>query len=186
MVCGKVDEFSVKKDGKNVSIKFRYPSMKDVPSALSYINAVRKEAEFLGLTHMETTESEKKYLQEQIENIEKRKGVFLFVEVENKIVGSSVIKPNSKDVSHHVGTFGISLREEFTGLGIGTRLARKVLELAKTETRFTLIESEHFSENKRSKALHEKLGFKQWGVFPNERKLKTGRLNDGVHLYLEL
>ncbi|MDP2974021.1 MAG: GNAT family protein, partial [Candidatus Diapherotrites archaeon] len=93
------------------------------------------------------------------------------------------ISPTAFDASMHVGHFGIMLKERFTGLGIGTRLGRKMLELAKKNTRFKVIESGFTAKNARSKRLHKKLGFKQYGVFPKAEKLKDGTYCSRVCVY---
>jgi RimJ/RimL family protein N-acetyltransferase len=75
------------------------------------------------------------------------------------------------------------LKEKFTGLKIGTRLAKIVLELAKKQTKFKIIESGFFAKNKRSHALHKKFGFRLLGVAPKECKLKNGEYCDHVYVY---
>ncbi|MBN2067280.1 MAG: GNAT family N-acetyltransferase [Candidatus Diapherotrites archaeon] len=182
-----VEEFDAKgKAGESLHVVFRYPALDDVRAAVRFVNAARDEAEFLGQRHHETIESEKKFIQGNIENMEKEKGVFLFVEIGGELVGDSVIRPSEFDVSPHVGKFGIMLREKFTGLGIGTRLAKKVLELAARDTRFKVIESSYFSKNIRSKKLHELLGFKQYGVFPKEVLLRDGSYSDHLYVYKQI
>jgi RimJ/RimL family protein N-acetyltransferase len=168
-----VERFDVKsKNGEKLRVVFRYPSKKDVRAALRMVNSARDEADFLGMRKHETMKTEKIFIEKQIENMKKRKGVALFVEVNEELAGDSVINPLQLDSEKHVGHLGIMLRERFTGFGIGTRLARKMLELAKKNTLFKVIESGFTAKNERSKRLHKKLGFRQYGVFPKAEKLK--------------
>jgi len=179
-----VERFDVKdKNGKVLNVVFRYPCMKDAVAALYMVNSARDEAEFLGQRHHETMKSEMKFVETQIENMRKRKGICLFVEIGGELVGDSIIVPTTFDASKHVGHFGIMLREKFTSHGIGKKLMEKMLQLAKKETRFKIIESSYFSENERSKKLHRKFGFKQYGVFPNQCKLKSGKYCDHMFVY---
>jgi len=179
-----VDSFRVKgKDGKKIQVIFRYPSMKDVKAALKMVNEIRDEADYLGRRRHETIKTEKAFIAKQIENMCKRKGIILFVEINGELVGDASIQPLDYEVSEHVGKFGIMLKEEFTGIGIGTRLMRKVLQLAKKHTRFKIIESSYFSKNTRSRKLHKKLGFKQCGKFPKGDLLRDGSYCDHIQLY---
>ena len=134
-----VDKFSLNgKDGKKYEIIFRYPKKTDVKAALKMINYIRSGAEYLELRRMETLKSEKKWLFGMLEEMRKRKALTLFVEVNKELVGDSAVWPFGMDASTHVAEFGIALKEEFTELGIGTRLAKKVIQLAKKETDYKI------------------------------------------------
>lgn len=179
-----VERFDVKgKKGKALHIVFRYPSKKDVRAALRMVNSARDEADFLGMRKHETMKTEKVFVEKQIENMRKRKGATIFVWVNGRLIGDSVIRPLELDSEKHVGHLGIMLRERFTGFGIGTMLMRRMLELAKKDTRFKVIESAYTAKNERSKRLHKKLGFKQYGVFPKAEKLKDGTYCDRICVF---
>ncbi len=182
-----VDSFSVKgKGGKKTQVIFRYPKKSDAKACLKMVNSIRREAEYLGKRKMETLKSERKWLKGRLSEMRQGKGFVVFVGIDGHLVGDSSVLPTSYDASEHVGTFGIMLKEKFTGFGIGSRLAKKVLELAKKETKLKMIESTHFSKNRRSTALHKKLGFKQYGRFPKECKLRQGGYDDAIYLYKQI
>jgi len=181
-----VDEFTVKKGGEKLRVVFRVPKAGDARAMVKMVNSVRDEAQYLGMWHHETVKSERKYLSARLQDLRKDRGVFLLVEVHGQLVGNSVIRPLERDSSKHIGTFGIMLKEEFTGIGIGTRLARKTLSLAKKETRFKLIQSNFVSKNKRSYRLHKKLGFKRYGKFPNSNRSKDGTYYDKIYVFKEI
>jgi len=182
-----VDSFPVKgKDGEKIQLLFRYPKKSDAKLALKMVNSIRKEAKCLGQRRMETLKTERQWLKKSLENMRKGTALVIFVEVNKRLVGNTSIQPVHFDVSKHVGNFGIMLMEEFTGIGVGTRLAKKVLELAKKETSYKIIESGYFSKNKRSAVLHKKLGFKQWGKFPNDVVLRNGKYDDSICLYKQI
>tara|TARA_Y100000310_G_C20677597_1_gene813994 strand:- start:1560 stop:2138 length:579 start_codon:yes stop_codon:yes gene_type:complete len=182
-----VKRFSVKnKEGKKLEVVFRFPRTSDAKEAMHFINDARDEAEFLGRRKHETLATEKKFLSEQLKNTKQNNGVFLFVEINGKIVGDASIMPCSFDTSPHVGKFGIALREAFTGLGIGSRLMQKILQLAKKNTKFRIIESGYFSPNTRSKKLHKKFGFKQCGKWPTGCQLKDGSYCDHIDVFKQI
>ncbi len=182
-----VGRFSVfGKRGKRIKVVFRCPKMSDAKEALRFVNRTRDEADFLGVRRHETLETEKKFLADCLKQKRKRKSVFLFAEADGKIIGCASILPKSVDSMQHVGEFGIMLLEEFTGFGIGSRLAKRVLSIAKKETKFRIIKSGYFSKNKASGALHKKLGFKKYGELPNGAKLKKGGYDNLVHVFKEI
>lgn len=179
-----VDCFSIKgKDGMPHDIVFRYPSMHDAKAAVRMVNSIRREADYLGMRRIETLKSEKKWLKGKIEEMRKREGLMLFVEAGGKLVGDASIQPSRLDASAHVGTFGIMLEEEFMGIGIGTRLTKKILALAKKHTMFKIIESGYFVKNRRSNSLHQKFGFRLIGIAPKECRLKNGKYCDHAYVY---
>jgi len=179
-----VEKFAVAaKGGKQISVVFRFPRVSDAKAVLSFINQVRGEAEFLGQRHRETLASEKKFLRDVLKKMRARKKVLVFAKANGKIIGNATISADAAEARSHLGEFGIALLEQFTGLGIGTRLGKCVLGLAKTELKLKLITSFFFSKNARSRALHARLGFKQYGILPKAMKLKRGGFDDEVCVY---
>ncbi len=182
-----VDSFSVKgKGGEKIQVIFRYLKKGDVKACLKMVNSIRSEAECLGQRRMETLKTERDWLKKQLEDIRKKKAVDVLVEAGGKLVGDASIHPYNYESGAHVGTFGIMLKEEFTGIGIGTRLGKKILELAKKETTYKIIESGHFSKNRRSAKLHKRLGFTKCGLLPNGSLLKNGGYDGTVWLYKQI
>jgi len=180
-----VDKFSIKgRDGEKIQVIFRYPKNSD--STVHLLDSVRRETMYVSRTRPENRESEAAWLKKRIKQMEQGLVVLLFVEVEGKVVGNSEIRPLETDTSKHIADFGIILREKFTGIGIGTRLMRKVIELAKKETGYKIIQSIYFSKNKRSAALHKKLGFKEFGRLPKGILLKDGTYSDKVFVYKQI
>ncbi len=178
-----VEEFDVKnKSGEKLRVVFRHPSKKDARHMLRLVNSARDEAEYLGMRHHETMRTEREFIAKQLENMKKKRGICLFVEVNGELAGNSVIRPLEFDVSPHVGHFGIMLHENFTGIGIGTRLMRKMLQLARTETGFKVIESGYAAKNRRSVKLHRRFGFRRYGRFPKELQLRDGTYCDHVYV----
>jgi RimJ/RimL family protein N-acetyltransferase len=182
-----IERFSVKgKGGKARSVVFRYPKKGDAKAALKMVNGIRREAEFLGMRRMETLRSERCWLEGRLSEMRQKKALVLFVEIDGRLVGDASIHAYHLDVSDHVGSFGIMLLREFTSLGIGARLAKKIFWLAKKETGFRLIDSGFFAENRISRDLHKKLGFKEYGVFPKAVRLRSGKYAGYVAAYRQI
>ncbi len=182
-----VDRFKVKtKEGNSVEIVFRFPKKGDAKPALEMVNSIRREADYLGQRKMETLASERKWLKARLEEMRKGRGFVLFVEADGSLVGDVSIQCCKYDTSPHVGTLGIMLKEQFTGLKIGTRLLKKALGLAKKETPFSIIESGYFGKNKRSRRLHRRFGFKKYGSLPNASKLRDGSYCAHVNVFKQI
>ena len=182
-----VGSFSVNsKGGSRISVVLRYPGKGDAMACLEMVNFIRAEADFLGQRRTETIASERKWLKQQLDGMKKKKALVVLAEADGKLIGDASISPYHYDAGPHIGTFGIMLKEEFTGIGIGTRLGKKVLELAEKETAYKIIESGYFASNKRSAALHKKLGFKKCGFLPNGSRLKSGKFDGSVWLFKQI
>jgi len=179
-----VDDFSIKdRSGSKRRVIFRFPKRGDLRAILKMVNGIRAEAEYLGQRRMETLKTERKWLLGQLKGMKEGKTVLIFVGVDGVLVGDVSIQPTVFDVSSHVGEFGIMLKEEFTGLGIGTRLTKKAFQVARKETGYKIISSSYSAPNKRSRMLHKKLGFRKVGLLPKSFKLRNGEYADRVLLY---
>ena len=181
-----VSEFDVKdRNGNSVHVSLRYPKESDVKAALKLVNEIRAEAEFLGFRRHETLESETKFINQKIKENDSGKGIFMFIEADGQLIGDVCLQPNEHDVSSHVGRLGIMIKEEFTELGIGSKALEKILKLVE-KTEFKIIESGHFKPNERSARLHKKFGFKKFGEFPNECRLRSGEYCPHIYLYKQI
>jgi len=66
----------------------------------------------------------------------------------------------------HVVTLGIALGRNYRNMGIGTELLKAMEQLARKEMRARVLELSYFEENRRSKHLYEKLGYREAGRIP--------------------
>jgi ribosomal protein S18 acetylase RimI-like enzyme len=85
----------------------------------------------------------------------------------------------------HVGEFGISIRKEYRGIGIGKRLMKTTLNLAKRRLRPKIIRLSVFENNKIVQNLYKKFGFKKVAKIPKQIQYK-GKLTDEIIMILEL
>ena len=87
----------------------------------------------------------------------------------------------------HVGEFGIAIKKEFRGIGLGSFLMREIIQLAKTELKPKpkIIKLGVFANNKPAIALYKKMGFKQVAVLPRHLEYK-GNLVAEIIMYLEV
>lgn len=99
-----------------------------------------------------------------------------------KVVGHAGIRRIENHLkTRHRGMFGISIQQEFAGLGLGSLMLGEALEIAK-DTAFEQIELGVFADNVKAIHLYEKFGFEQVGIMPRAFKLKDGTYRDEVQM----
>lgn len=86
----------------------------------------------------------------------------------------------------HVGVFGITVKKEFRGEGIGKLLMDLTIkEAQKTLKDLRIITLGVFSNNPLAKAIYEKFGFKEYGCLP-EGVLHQGKYVDHLYMYKKI
>ena len=110
-----------------------------------------------------TVEGEAKYLQAKSDSPNE---VELVAEVEGRIVGQAGIESLGKtDKVKHRADFGISIDEEYWGLGMGRALTRACIELA-NQAGYVQLELQAVADNAHALALYESEGFTEYGRNP--------------------
>ncbi len=84
----------------------------------------------------------------------------------------------------HVGTLGISILQEWRGVGLGSILMEYMTEWAKTRSGLKAIILEVFSENKHAISLYDKYGFVKDGEKKNYFIDKEGNCYDNTLMTL--
>ncbi len=171
------------KTKKGNHIIIRYPNKDDARAMCNYINTLSKEQTFIRFQGEEVSlENETKYLNSQLEKIEKKQAVQLLVFFGNQLIGISGIDMKDKTESHE-GSFGISIAKEFRGEGIGKKLMELVIEEAKNNlSQLKIITLGVFGNNPLASAIYKKFGFKEFGTLP-EGILHKGEYINHVYMY---
>ena len=154
-------------------------------------NAREEDAEML-IQYLKETTCETKFLINEPEEItmtleeerdficyqnESETNLMLLGFYDGEFVGNCAFNGNFKSRYSHRASFAIALYQKFTGMGIGTAMAKRLLEIAE-EKGLEQLELEVVTENQRAVALYEKLGFKICGTFPKNMKYKDGTYAD--------
>lgn len=175
------------KSGKPIVI--RYPQWSDIDELTRYINKLSKEDTYITFSgEIVSRDQEMEYLLSCYRGLEKGDSVVLYACEGDKIIGSSDIH---RVFSHrrrgmHVGSFGITVENEYREQGIGYTLAKNVIEEAKHKIQgLEMVILDVYSENARAIAMYEKLGFMKAGEIPRSLKYKENYLNE-VKMYLQL
>lgn len=151
------------KNGKELII--RLAILEEAQEFLDYINQCGKETDFLGFGKEGiglNLEEEKAYFKSFTP-----KNFMLVGLLENKIVGSCSLRTNESRIRlKHVGLLGITILQEYWGLGIGKSLMQSAINRGK-EAGLTRIELTVRVDNEKAISLYKKLGFEIEGQLKN-------------------
>ena len=177
-----VDRVKIKIGNKEIEIVIRYPKKSDLTKIWKFYNKVIKETEFLSRFSPVSLKEEKKWLKDVFQKIKKKNLVYLLVEHEGRIVGSTTVG-REPDQSHlHEGVYGISILQSYTGFGIGKKLTNHVISLARKEMKLEIIYLIVFGKNKIAQKFYRKSGFKYVGKIP--KGVKRGKkYQDEIIMY---
>ena len=154
------------RDGQKVTL--RAPRWSDLDDMLEFINSlVDESAPILKDTKM-TREGEVDWLARLLSRLEKDQIVVVAAEVDGRFVGQSEVSPKMGR-SGHVGVLGISLKEGYRGIGIGTELMREVEHQA-PRLGIEVITLDLFASNARGLHLYEKMGYREVGRVPRGQR----------------
>jgi RimJ/RimL family protein N-acetyltransferase len=164
-------------------VTVRYPQKEDLASMHTYINEISKEKTYITYQGEQISlEDEEKYLNGQLEKINKNEVVQLLLFVNNEFSGVSEIKLGQR-VENHVGTFGITISQKYRGKGFGKLLMKCVLEeSSKNLPTLRLVILKVFAENEIAKKMYESFGFKENGRLPKGIQYR-GKDVDEIEMY---
>jgi len=153
----------------------------DLPELILVYNSVVKEGKyFLRNEGLSSIEEASEWFHEHV----KAGLTYLAVKVNGKLVGGATIEPREGKASH-VAYFGIYIKKDFRNQGIGTRLTRKIIELA-YQKKFEIIQLYVFASNKQAIHIYKKLGFEEAGRIKNGVRLSDGSYIDEIIMSLHL
>ena len=116
-------------------------------------------------------EDVKKSIEDCRKEFEDKSGIILGIYLDNKYVGNMGLH-NLKSYGNNSGEIGYWLAEDYQGQGIVTDCVRAFIDYAFNELNLNRIYIECAFSNKKSRAVPERLGFVQEGVY-----------QDGICLY---
>ena len=161
--------------GEPVTIRCAQPD--DAANLLTYIRSVAQETGFFVIQPDEfplTDEQERQWIQEHLD----RPGTLALVaEAAGEIIGSLSFENGPFKRTSHTGTFGVSIRRDWRGKGVGTAMLEVLLEWAETPPHIEKVELSVFSSNADAIRLYRRLGFLEEG-----RRAKAIRLAPGEYV----
>ena len=112
--------------------------------------------------------------------------VELVAVVDGKIVGSAgVTAVGSRRKVVHRARFGISVLQEYWGMGIGRVIMDACIDCAR-RAGYTQLELEVVADNERALSLYRRAGFEEYGRNPRGYRSAAAGYRELVHMRLEL
>lgn len=171
-------------EGKKFII--RYPQESDAQAMTDYINALSKERTFIRFQgEIITLKEETEFLQNIMNAIENKRGVYLLAACEGEQIGISGIDMQDR-VYDHVGIFGISISKKHRGSGIGKTLMDNVLkEAGRYIPSLRIIILSVFGNNPVAQEMYKKFGFTEYGRLPGGI-LHNNQYVDHIYMYKKI
>ena len=161
---------------EEVGIILREAVPGDAKDILLMMGQVNKETEFLVLDEAElllppeTLEEELDYIYESNNNL------LLLAIYEGTIIGTASVKADSQFRLSHVGEVGISILQEYWGMG--TLMLEEIISWAKEMGVLFRLELDVQVRNERAVHLYRKMGFQIEAVMPRGARTDLGEFLD--------
>lgn len=108
-------------------------------------------------------------------------GHVLVAEIDGRVVGNLGLHIQSTPRRRDVGSFGMSVHDDFQGRGIGTALMQAMLDLADNWLGLRRIELEVYADNAEAIHLYERFGFVVEGT-GRQWARRNGELVDALYM----
>ena len=163
----------------------RAPEIQDAQALIDLLKTVTAETNFLSSYPEEITMSHEDEERWIAGHRESPLTYDILCEIEGEIVGSCNLTRRKPQKMRHRATVGITIKQKYWNLGIGSAMFREMIALARTWG-LEQLELEFIEGNERGLHLYEKMGFRTVAERPNAIRLKDGtRLREYIML-LEL
>ena len=172
------------KDGRRCVL--RNGTARDGFAVYENFNLTHGQTDFL-LSYPEensmSPEQEAQFLQKKTES---QREIELVAEIGGQIVGTAGIEQvGAKEKVRHRAEFGISVDQQYWGLGIGRALAEACVACAK-KAGYAQLELNAVADNKRALKLYESVGFVEFGRNPRGFRSRLTGWQELVYMRLEL
>jgi RimJ/RimL family protein N-acetyltransferase len=170
---------------KQKAVTLRMPHKDEASKLLNDVVEIVKTSPFVLLNaedfKKKTIEEETKWIEKYIED---QRGLVIFAEYENNIIGILDFQSFKNAKMRHRGALGISLHHTMRGEGLGELLFKKLLKETKKIEGLTQIELSVMSDNLQAFHLYKKVGFIEIGRRPMAYKQPEGNFCDEVMMVL--
>jgi len=136
---------------------------------LDFINSLIMEDAKILMNQKQTLKDEIDFVKNAAKKTKERKEIFLIARDGNKVVANTSfeLQPYKRN---HIARFGIAIRQEYRGNGLGKHIMTEVMNLAKKELKPTpkIFQLEVYENNIPAIGLYKKMGFKIIGKLPKQ------------------
>jgi RimJ/RimL family protein N-acetyltransferase len=128
-------------------------------------------------------EQESRFLEEKTNS---QNEIEIIAIVDDKVVGSAGIESiGTKYKVRHRAEFGISVLQEYWGLGLGKALTKACIECAR-DAGYTQLELNVVADNERAVKLYQSFGFEEFGRNPRGFNSKVSGYQEVIYMLLQL
>ena len=157
--------------------EIRHAKVEDAKSILDFIDCVSGESDNLTFGKGEFNLSLEKEIS-YLENLAGEDNQIMLVAVyEDKILSTLSYGGGHRSRVRHCGEFGISVRKEYWGNGIGLNMIKELFDWAKKSKYCEKINLRVREDNIRAIRLYEYLGFEKEGVILKDMKINGEFIN---------
>lgn len=159
------------------ALLIRNPEKSDAEMMLDYLKTTSGETRFLVREPEEITitmEEECSFIDNQNASED---SLMLLGFLDGEYAGNCALMRNSRSRFKHRANVCIALYQKYTGMGIGTAMLGKMIQIA-TDMGLEQLELEVVADNHRAIALYKKMGFEIFGTFPHNMKYQDGTYAD--------
>ena len=154
-----------------------------VQASLDFICELINEEVYILYNKKPTLKEEKKWFNDKLNELKYNQQVALTVWDGKKLVGiCDAKKGRMKEVDNTL--IGIAILKAYRGRGLGEKLIRAIIKLAKKKLKPKNIYLSAFAENKVALNLYKKVGFKEFARFQKWMK-HNGKYYDSVYMLLK-
>jgi RimJ/RimL family protein N-acetyltransferase len=143
----------------------------DAEAIKNVVNGVASEKYYV------VTERSREDWDEAIREIKNRKGLIITAQVDERTIGVAHLVRGKFEKNKHVGFLGISIVNEFRGMGIGTAMMKYIMEWARRQKGLEKISLTVFSTNEVAINLYRTFGFQIEGMSKKQYKIE-GKYTD--------
>ena len=180
----KYEQRLILKDGKEALLRNGVAA--DGKAVYDNFNQTHAETDFLLSYPDENSfdpEQEAQFLQEKTES---ENEIEIVAFVDGKVAGTEGIEAiGKKDKVKHRAELGISILEEYWGVGLGKALIQACIQCAK-DAGYVQLELNVVADNIRAVGLYKSVGFTEWGRNPRGFNSRICGFQEVVYMLLEL
>ena len=169
-----------------VCYTLRSPELADAQQMIAYLKATASETEY-GLSYPEELNFTVKDEEEFISNYSEDKGSIMISAFrgEHLVGNASLTCVMDRKKTLHRATFGMAIRKDEWGQGLGKKILSELIACAK-HAGYELLELEVAASNTTAINLYKKMGFLVYGERPRSLKRKCGAYYDELLMVLDL
>ncbi|MGE7184201.1 N-acetyltransferase family protein [Peribacillus sp. NPDC006672] len=161
----------------------RTGELEDAEAVLDVHNSVISEGEYFIAVSEEfdkTLEQQRDWIRRLLEN---ERETIIVAEMNGEVIGWIVFQTENRKRMSHKGSFGVMIRKNFRGMGIGKELIGALLEWAEANPFIEKVSLGVFSTNHRAISLYKSLGFTEEGRKIKEFKMSEHEYVDDIIMY---